>query len=647
MASGSFKFGTSNQYIIGRCDWSQQSNGSSANTSNVSISVYFRRTNNYSVSYGTINTGVQCDSQSQWENNFSVSLSTGWVLTFARTFYNVPHNNDGSKTCYIRVCGNANFSLGNFDTNSNVGFDKIPRYTSITEWETTEIGQNYVKFRWATADNINFARVYLNDNRQHTDNPGIVSGKSGTFTYTGMNSSDASIPSVSTLKPGTSYDLKLEVRRADSNLWTTSSKYSFTTIPIATIINDSIDFIIGNNLTFNFQDYNNNKSFIALDIQKVDGTWEENVIKTDEIIQQESYTWNLSSYSSILYSKMITRNSANIRIRCGTTIDGTVYSNTILGEMKVDVLTSKPIFSDYTYGNTIVEINNVLGSVIHMPENYGNMQAQISVANKAIPKNQATILKYIATITNSDDNVILTKEAIYSEESQININFGSIPMVDLYKINIYAVDSRGNKSSTISKPFTIIPYHIPYITIDLKRENNYEENTFINLKVVYSKMIVNGAIKNLIKSIKYRYAESGSVYGDTYASIPIPDYISQNTNDSLIMYSNNTFVNLNDESKKTFNFEFIITDVIGAYTVTIPVDQGIPLMFIGDTGYVSVGKLPDWKNNSKFQVATDISAEYNGKAWNILQSLSNSIIVSALEPSPSDQIEGSIWFQEE
>ena len=619
MASGSFEFGTSNQYIIGRCDWSQQSNGSSANTSNVSISVYFRRTNNYSVSYGTINTGVQCDSQSQWENNFSVSLSTGWVLTFARTFYNVPHNNDGSKTCYIRVCGNANFSLGNFDTNRNVGFDKIPRYTSITEWETTEIGQKYVKFRWATADNINFARVYLNDNRQHTDNPGIVSGKSGTFTYTGMNSSDASIPSVSTLKPGTSYDLKLEVRRADSNLWTTSSKYSFTTIPIATIINDSIDFIIGNNLTFNFQDYNNNKSFIALDIQKVDGTWEENVIKTDE----------------------------NIRIRCGTTIDGTVYSNTILGEMKVDVLTSKPIFSDYTYGNTIVEINNVLGSVIHMPENYGNMQAQISVANKAIPKNQATILKYIATITNSDDNVILTKEAIYSEESQININFGSIPMVDLYKINIYAVDSRGNKSSTISKPFTIIPYHIPYITIDLKRENNYEENTFINLKVVYSKMIVNGAIKNLIKSIKYRYAESGSVYGDTYASIPIPDYISQNTNDSLIMYSNNTFVNLNDESKKTFNFEFIITDVIGAYTVTIPVDQGIPLMFIGDTGYVSVGKLPDWKNNSKFQVATDISAEYNGKAWNILQSLSNSIIVSALEPSPSDQIEGSIWFQEE
>lgn len=647
MASDSFEFGTSNPYIIGRCDWSQQSNGSSANTSNVSISVYFRRTNNYSVSYGTINTGVQCDSQSQWENNFSVSLSTGWVLTFARTFYNVPHNNDGSKTCYIRVCGNANFSLGNFDTNRNVGFDKIPRYTSITEWETTEIGQNYVKFRWATADNINFARVYLNDNRQHTDNPGIVSGKSGTFTYTGMNSSDASIPSVSTLKPGTSYDLKLEVRRADSNLWTTSSKYSFTTIPIATIINDSIDFIIGNNLTFNFQDYNNNKSFIALDIQKVDGTWEENVIKTDEIIQQESYTWNLSSYSSILYSKMITRNSANIRIRCGTTINGTVYVNAILGEMKVDVLISKPMFSDYTYGNTIVGINDVLGSVIYMPENYGNMQAQISVANKAIPKNQATILKYIATITNSDDSVILTKEVNYSDESQININFGSISMVDLYKINIYAVDSRGNKSSTISKPFTIIPYHIPYITIDLKRQNNYEENTLLNLKVVYSKMIVNGAIKNLIKSIKYRYVESGSIYGDTYASIPIPNHISQNTNDSLITYSNNTFVNLNDESKKTFNFEFIITDAIGAYTVTIPVDQGIPLMFIGDTGYVSVGKLPDWKNNSKFQVATDISAEYNGKAWNILQSLSNSIIVSAIEPSPSDQIDGSIWFQEE
>lgn len=45
MASGSWTFGTRNSLIQGLVNWFSSSNGSSANSSNISVAVYFRRTN--------------------------------------------------------------------------------------------------------------------------------------------------------------------------------------------------------------------------------------------------------------------------------------------------------------------------------------------------------------------------------------------------------------------------------------------------------------------------------------------------------------------------------------------------------------------------------------------------------------------------
>ena len=43
MASGSFEFATGNNYITGRIQWSSSSNGSSANSSNVSATLSFKK----------------------------------------------------------------------------------------------------------------------------------------------------------------------------------------------------------------------------------------------------------------------------------------------------------------------------------------------------------------------------------------------------------------------------------------------------------------------------------------------------------------------------------------------------------------------------------------------------------------------------
>lgn len=642
MASGLWYFGTSNGYIQGCVEWSSTSNGSAANSSQVRVRASFHRTNGDYGSHGTISTGTQVDSQTYWDNNRSVSVGTGWVYTLDHTF-TVPHNSDGSKNCYIRVCGSANFSLGSFDTSRTVTLDKIPRYTSVSKFEVSEVGQTWANFDWATADNINWARVYLNNNSQWTDNPGSVSGKSGSFTYTGMAESGADVPALedSSLRPGTTYNLKIEVRRADSNLWTTSSNISFTTTPIATITNSTIDFSIGENLTISFKDYQNNKSFLKLFVQKTDGVYEE-VASVDETLQVASYTWNLSSISSTLYSKVTTRNSANIRIECGTTINGVVISNTIDGVMKV--INSNPTFSNYDYGNTVTSISDVLGSTAYMPTNYGSMQARITSANKAVAKNQATILRYEATVTNSQNSVVATGRVAYSSTAQVNLTFGSFNTSGTYKINIYAIDSRGNKSSTISKTFYIIPYELPQVTLNFSRMNDYEEETVLNFTAIYSKLTVGTAIKNNSFTVKYRYAEAGKSYGN-YISIPVGPGSSSDTYNMKTSYSANPFVDLNDTSNKQWNFEFVISDKIGSVTITRTIEQGIPVMFIGQNEQVSIGKLPNIERPELFQVASDILVRNeSGTNIGVLERIEKKIVFSTTEPT--DQWVNDLWFKE-
>ena len=60
------------------------------------------------------------------------------------------------------------------------------------------------------------------------------------------------------------------------------------------------------NLTF--ENSSENKSWLAFYIKDESDNWEE-ILKTDEVIQADSYTWQLSNYSSIFYSKLPNDNS--------------------------------------------------------------------------------------------------------------------------------------------------------------------------------------------------------------------------------------------------------------------------------------------------------------------------------------------------
>lgn len=657
MASGSWTFGTGNSYIQGKVNWSSSSNGSSANSSNISVSVYFRRTNSGYTSYGKVNTYCVINGGSQKnETGFSVSMSNPntWTLVYAKN-WTVGHNSDGSKQINIRVWGNGNFSIGSYDTNRTVTLDKIPRYTSIRTWSVAEVGKTYVKLNWATADTVDWLRVYLNDSSQWTDNPGSVNGTSGSFVYTGAASSGASIPSVSTLKPGTTYKLKCWVRRKDSQLSTTSSNIEFTTSSVAMISNlsNGFSYNIGDNLIINFSNSSINKSWLSLEIENTSGVFEE-ILKTDEAIQSDSYTWLLSNYASTLFSKLSTRNSAKCKIKCGTTIveNGQTISyvaNEITGT--INVINSNPIFSDFNYGDEDSTTQKILGNSTYMMQNCGSMVIRIPTNKMAVAKNGASIVKYVIQVRG----VKYTDYERSASSSEISVNCGSYYITGNGTISIYAVDSRGNASQTVSKTFTVLPYSIPnFSTLNLKRLNDYEAEIVLDFKARLSSLNVGGTEKNTIHKVGYRYTDISSNYPSSFTNINGVSASTANSNITLSFAQNtsdNTFgitgvgsSKLILDNNKSYKFQFYLQDSYTTVYYESIIEQGVPIMFIGDNNQVSVGMIPDIARTEKLQVATDIMAtDSKGEKVGILDSLNKMIIIS--EEEPTDQPIGGLWLR--
>ena len=659
MASGSWTFGTRNSYIQGWVGWSSSSNGSSANSSNISVSVYFRRTNSGYTSYGKVNTYVDLVGWGQKsELNYSVSMSNPntWTLVFAKN-WTVSHASDGKRTIRIHVAGNGNFSIGSFDTYKDVNLDTIPRYTSIKTWSVAEVGKTYAKINWGTAETVDWVRVYLNDSSQWTDNPGSVNGTSGSFVYTGVASSGASIPSVSTLKPGTTYKHKCWVKRKDSQLSTTSSNIEFTTKSVASIsnLNEGFSYNIGDDLNLTFDNSSENKSWLAFYIKDESDNWEE-ILKTDEVIQANSYTWQLSNYASIFYSKLPNDNSKKCKIECGTTITENKQTISCISSKfvgTINVKNSNPVFTDFNYGDEDTSTQAVLGNKTYMIKNYGSMKVRIPVAKKAVAKNGATIIKYIISV---DGVAIDSYEKKYSDSSEILCELGKYNTNGIGTISIYAIDSRGNVSDTVKKAFTVLPYSLPrFSVINLKRLNDYESEIVLDFQGVISKLSVNNVEKNTIKTVGYRYAEEGSSYptnfsvinGVTVSSTP-SEYIlsfAQNTSDDTFGITGSGSSKLVLDNNKSYNFQFYIRDSFSNEDYyELNIEQGVPTMFIGDNKQVSVGMIPDIARTEKLQVGSDIMATNSkGEKVGILDSLDKMIIIS--EDEPIDQPIGGLWLR--
>ncbi|MBA4699818.1 MAG: hypothetical protein H2212_10350 [Ruminococcus sp.] len=685
------RIATSNPYIDARIKYWAASNGSTANSSNISVTIEVIRTNEWTgASYGLMNTSVKCNGETKNENNFRVSITNqSWVLIFAKAF-TVKHNDNGTKTCDINISSSSDFGLS-FSKQISYTLPTIPRYTSIKSFSAVSKTNSSITFNWSTADiisnftcNFNGAQMYSSNTdtnsgsftvgglpenttysnititvtrkdsgltttsspippasttwTQHTSNLAlnsrginsialswssnyacdsicIYNGGTPIYSADGFNTTNGTVtlsPSNwSSIAPGKTYSLTINVRRKASQWWSMSGTISVTTLALP-VVNGSTPnaFNIGNNLTVSVSNAAN--AAYSLIFQTYQSNW-----TTYKIVNVAQGTTNttLSLTASDLYNMCPMSNTLATRVTCQVTVNSVTYPPNEYYYITANVTNSNPTFSDFMWETNVgTNINNIISGTTNMITGYGGLRLKFA-ANSAAAVNSASVVSLETKILFSG-SVITTGTIPYSSSAfNFDISTTNITTAGTYTIQINALDSRKNRSGVVSYSFTVFAYKKPSISASMYRFNNFEQATLISLTGNIAKTTVSGVQKNAITSLKYRYTESGTPYPNTYENLT--EYTTSNitgTDNLLLTFnktdSSNPFKTLAYE--KSYIFQFVLTDKMEFSTVfEVFVAQGTPLMSVSEDGYVGIGMIPDFESASKLQVSTDIMA--NGK----------------------------------
>lgn len=591
MASGTFTFTTNNKYITGRIRWSSASNGSTANSSYVTAYLDYKKSSaSTGTTYGTFGGYININGSSK---NLSLRLTLSpndtWINAGSHAV-TIAHAADGTQSIYIEANGGISGTSFSANTYRKTGLalDNIPRYATVTSFKASNITQTSATFT-ITTNAVCSKYEYKMNNGAYQAVPG------STFTISGLT-------------PGASYSFRCRVTRKDSGLTTESQTITVKTIPIATL-SGSFDLDIGSDLTVSLENCENNASTLEVCVQSQTGAWSDPLLTAESPAGESSCTIPLSEITDTLYQSCPSSNAATIRIACGATLNGRLYQNFYTG--KTSVTDSDPIFTDFTCGNTEEQINAALENASCMVENFGNMQVNITPENQAVPQNCASIDKYIITVTSEDSLLQSVREVPFSAEQTISADLGSFSQSGVYTVCIHAVDSRGNTSPAVTKNFHVLPYRLPAASVSLKRYNEFEKETLIDLSASYSKLLLDGTLKNTPFTIQYRFAETGMPLPAAYT--PITDFTSDFM--SLPEQVKVTYSNTSTEepfqildSSKSYHFEFLFTDCIGSVRREIDVIEGIPIMMETDTGKIAIGMIPEMDSPANLQIATDILA---------------------------------------
>ena len=276
---------------------------------------------------------------------------------------------------------------------------------------------------------------------------------------------------------------------------------------------------------------------------------------------QLAYTWSTSGTSlkildgsttqSQLYATIPNKTSATYQVK--VTYSGNVNTRTNNNTYTINVNDCKPTFSDFTYSTNYSGLTGNNATIINSKT---TTTFTIPAANKATPKNGATITKYRLECGTQ------TKDVTYSSSASVS---DTISNCANQIIKVSAIDSRGLET-TVSKTVTnFIGYSKPsFRDITTNRNDGVETTTKLNFRVNYWNGNF-GSVSNTITSVQYRSKlTTASTYG-SYTSIPVSNLVLSNGIARLSDY----LIHANGSSGgfeigKAYNVEVKITDGNGS-----------------------------------------------------------------------------------
>lgn len=435
----------------------------------------------------------------------------------------VKHDADGKKTISfsfsVTDTSGQSYTCGNASASGSMALSTIARYLSIKSLHISNLTETSAVVNWSTSDPRD-STYYSFDNGSTwigsaTDGEYLASDlKSGTFNLVNLTS-------------GTNYSIKVKIKRTDSQLWTVSDALTFSTYyyPHCTVSND---FTIGESLALEI--YNPlSRSVTVKGYAKSDGS---------EIFSATTTGYKLNGFNDT--------NAVNAQYKS--------IPNAQSGGYKV-VVTWNGVSQTVDKGNIYKIKGNEYPTInaFDYIDNNANMVAitendQKIVQNKSIVRARfhsatpnygaGSISKYVLECNG------VTKTA-YDAGS---FDMGTVDSARDVSLKLTAYDSRG---LTASKTLTVqmVAYEKPKATVELKRLNNYEDETYLT---------VDGSVSSVVDkntmAIKYRYKVSGGSYG-SFATI------ADRTKQTLSLDKNNAYIFnivVTDRLGETFDKEFVL-----------------------------------------------------------------------------------------
>lgn len=460
---------------------------------------------------------------------------------------------DGSLSISFEA-GVGQYPSTNCSGNSSWSLDRILRYLSINTFEIQSRTVNSVVVKWATSN--------PRDNTQYILNNGSEVG-SATYGESVASDNKSGTFNIKNLQPNTTYKLKIKIRRTDSQLWTTSNEISFTTYDIAKLT-EAPDVNIGSAHTIKWT--NPSGASISLKLCKTDGT---TLVYNVGTVTGTSKS--VTPTAATIYALIPNDNSIKLRYVITTTANGTSYTNT--KDCTFKVTNSNPTFSDFTYQDTDSTTIALTGNNQIIVNNYSNLKATISTANKAVAKNSATMKSY--KLACGTKNV--SKDYSSSADVELSIND-----VDSATITVYATDSRGNSTSKV-KTATFKNYTDLAITrlVATRQQNGVGSAVLLEFEGTYWNNSF-GAVTNAIQQCIYKYKLASSstwITGQTQLS-----YSASNGTFSGSMLIKGDLGTDGFNVANAYNIRLQMADKLVTKAVDITLPSGAPGLAIAKQG---------------------------------------------------------------
>lgn len=465
-----------------RLRYKANSNSASTNKTNITVQLQVRTTKSTYNTYGP-NQTTTIQGTALSAKKISKFTVNSWV-TFGERTFNVAHESNGTKT--ITLSGSftttattssyGQYALKSGSVSVSVKLPTIPRYAAITAFSLSRT-INTITMSYSVDSTIDSTQYSLN-NGSWTAYPsgGIITG----------------------LSPATTYNVKIRVKRTDSQLWTTTDNKSITTYNYAKIT-EAPNINIGNSATVKYTNPGGYTTVVG--IYNATGSV---AIAKYRSTSGGTYTFSFTTTEiNNMYAQIPKANQVTLRYYLRTTCNGSNYSTCV--DRTFSVVNSDPIFSNFTYQDINSKTLALTGDSSKIIKKYSNLKVTISAANKMVAKNSATPVNYNIIAGSSSVSVA------YSSTADVT---GTINNVNSNDVTVYAVDSRGNQTPK-SKSFSVVDYTECSIkTLRIDRVDGVGENIQLTMTGTYSTTNF-GTTTNNIKTAQLRMkAKTASSYGD-------------------------------------------------------------------------------------------------------------------------------------